>query len=85
VVQPARAWHSRQQQALAYVQANGEITNRTYQQLTGVSQKQTVRDLNELVEQGVLTRVGNGRATRYVLRERQSSPEIPNLAKSGRG
>lgn len=66
VVQTPKMWSSRQQQALDYVQQQAGITNRAYQQLTGVSQKQAVRDLNELVEGGMLTRIGNGRATRYV-------------------
>ncbi|MFN8441453.1 MAG: tetratricopeptide repeat protein [Caldilineaceae bacterium] len=57
----------RQQKALAHVQEYGQITNREYQELTGVAQKQTVRDLNELVEAKLLQRKGSGRATRYVL------------------
>ena len=42
-------------------------TNREYQTLTGVAQKQSVRDLNELVAAQLLQRQGNGRATCYVL------------------
>lgn len=68
LVRPTLALNERQQQALAYIRAHGQITNRDYQQLTGVAQKQTVRDLNELVEQALLVRIGSGRATRYVLK-----------------
>lgn len=64
---PALLLSDRQQQALAYVHQHGAITNRAYQTLTGVSQKQTVRDLNELVAAQFLQRQGNGRATCYVL------------------
>lgn len=55
----------RQLQALTLVRQNGAITNRQYRELTGVSQKQAVRDLNELVQMGQLQRVGSGRSTRY--------------------
>lgn len=58
---------ARQQNALTYVQQHGQITNREYQSLTGVSQKQSVRDLNELVERGYLVRAGQGRAVCYQL------------------
>ncbi len=58
---------ARQQNALTYVQQHGQITNREYQSLTGVSQKQSVRDLNELVERGYLVRAGQGRSIRYQL------------------
>lgn len=64
---PAVILSTRQQQALAYVRQQGAITNRTYQRLTGVSQKQTVRDLNALVTAQILQRQGSGRATCYVL------------------
>ena len=64
---PNPQWSARQQQALAYVRQHGQITNREYQALTGVSQKQTVRDLNELVAAQLLTRQGSGRATCYQL------------------
>ncbi len=58
---------ARQEKALAYIRQHGQITNREYQTLTGVAQKQSVRDLNELVAAQLLHRQGNGRATCYVL------------------
>jgi tetratricopeptide (TPR) repeat protein len=61
------ALSTRQQKALSYVRQHGQITNREYQTLTGVAQKQSVRDLNELVAAQLLQRQGNGRATCYVL------------------
>ena len=57
----------RQIQALEHVRTSGGVTNREYQRLTGMSQKQAVRDLSDLVERGLLARVGSGRSTRYVL------------------
>lgn len=65
----AHALSERQRTVLAYVQQHGQITNRAYQTLTGLSQKQTVRDLNELVAAKRLQRQGSGRATKYVLCE----------------
>ncbi|MBA3469298.1 MAG: hypothetical protein H0T53_06590, partial [Herpetosiphonaceae bacterium] len=44
-------------------------TNREYRDLTAVSPKQAARDLNELLEWGVLVRVGEGRSTEYRLTE----------------
>jgi DNA-binding transcriptional ArsR family regulator len=58
-----------QQRALAALKANTEsdLTRGQYEELTGVSRSQAAYDLAELVEAGVLHRVGKGRATRYRL------------------
>ncbi|MEM7133073.1 MAG: tetratricopeptide repeat protein [Chloroflexota bacterium] len=58
--------NDRQQQALLHIQTHGQITNRGYQELTQVSQKQAVRDLNEMIVLGVIERRGKGRSTHYV-------------------
>jgi DNA-binding transcriptional ArsR family regulator len=42
-----------------------ELTREQYQQLTGVSRSQAAYDLAELVEAGLIERVGGGRSTRY--------------------
>lgn len=44
------------------------VTNAGYQALMGVPRRTAVRDLSELVERGLLERVGSGRATTYRLR-----------------
>lgn len=44
-----------------------DLTRARYQELTGVSRSQAAYDLGELVEAGLLVRVGGGRATRYRL------------------
>jgi Domain of unknown function (DUF4115) len=44
-----------------------DLTRARYQELTGVSRSQAAYDLAELVEAGLLVRVGGGRATRYRL------------------
>jgi DNA-binding transcriptional ArsR family regulator len=42
-----------------------ELTRGEYQQLTGVSRSQAAYDLAELVDAGLLERLGGGRSTRY--------------------
>ena len=44
-----------------------DLTRARYQELTGVSRSQAAYDLAELVETGLLVRIGAGRATRYRL------------------
>jgi hypothetical protein len=64
-----------QQQALAPLESGerAELTRGEYEQLAEVSRSQAAYDLAELVEGGVLRRVGGGRATRYRL-ARESRP-----------
>jgi hypothetical protein len=52
--------------ALARADAT-DLTRARYQELTGVSRSQAAYDLAELVEAGLLVRVGAGRSTRYRL------------------
>jgi len=61
--------NERQIKAVLYVKERGRITNREYQELTGVSKRTATRDLDELLEKGVFERIGaTGRGTRYVLK-----------------
>lgn len=53
--------------AMRYVQERGSILNREYRELTGVSEQTAFRDLEALVEQGALRRVGKTRGRRYKL------------------
>ncbi|MDR3554942.1 MAG: sigma-54 dependent transcriptional regulator [Syntrophobacteraceae bacterium] len=57
----------RQMRAMEFIKTNGFITNKYYSQLAEISERQALRELNELVESGRLLRVGKGRACRYVL------------------
>jgi len=78
VPRPAREeFKPAQQRALALLRDGREadLTRGAYQEICGVSRSQAAYDLAELVEAGVLERVGGGRSTRYVL-VRQ-----PNLAR----
>ena len=57
----------RQMRALDFVRNNGFITNRHYSKLNDISERQALRELSEMVDQGMLHREGKGRACRYVL------------------
>lgn len=56
-----------QQRVLEVLASRGsaELTRGEYQEISGVSRSQAAYDLAELVEAGVLERLGGGRATRY--------------------
>jgi hypothetical protein len=58
-----------QQQALAALTADAGsvLTRGEYEKLAGVSRSQAAYDLAELVDAGLIERLGNGRATRYRL------------------
>jgi ATP-dependent DNA helicase RecG len=59
----------RQQQALAFIQANGRITNSDYQALAPDVTAETIRrDLSDLVDKNLLLRIGEKRATYYILK-----------------
>ncbi len=52
---------------MRYVQEYGSIINRKYQELTGASEQTALRDLETLVKQGALKRVGKTRGRIYKL------------------
>ncbi|HXF61306.1 MAG TPA: ATP-binding protein [Caldilineaceae bacterium] len=61
--------NERQEAALAYVQAHGRITNSEYQTLAPDVSPETIRrDLADLVEKNLLLRIGEKRATYYILK-----------------
>lgn len=61
--------NERQEQALAFVQAHGRITNSDYQALVPEVSPETIRrDLADLVEKNLLLRIGEKRATYYILK-----------------
>ncbi|MDY0041973.1 MAG: sigma-54 dependent transcriptional regulator [Desulforhabdus sp.] len=56
----------RQLRALDFLKSHGFITNKYYSQLNDISERQALRELNEMVDAEMLTRVGKGRASRYI-------------------
>lgn len=58
--------NERQVKAVMYVKERGRITNREYQELTGVSRQTATIDLNELVASNVFERIGKvGKGVAY--------------------
>ena len=63
------ALNPRQQKALAYLAEHGRITNHQFQELCPDVSPETIRrDLADLVDQDVLIRIGDKRATFYILK-----------------
>ncbi|MCY3834158.1 MAG: putative DNA binding domain-containing protein [Chloroflexi bacterium] len=66
----SRDTNHRQARALQYIRESGSITNREYRGLIQTVSSETLRlDLVDLVEKGVLTRIGANKGAYYVLRE----------------
>jgi len=62
--------HPRQERALNYLLGHGRITNREYQDLCPDVHAETIRrDLADLVSKGVVLKIGDKRATYYILKE----------------
>jgi len=57
----------RQMKALEFLRVHGFITNKYYSRINEISERQALRELNEMVEGELLERLGKGRACRYIL------------------
>jgi predicted HTH transcriptional regulator len=77
----------RQRQAVASLKQHGRISNTEYQNLTGVSERTALRDLDELVRKGILAKVGGvGRGAHYVApRQTRRKPAKPARPEAGNG
>jgi ATP-dependent DNA helicase RecG len=69
----ARRWPSnmneRQMRAMHYIEEHGRITNRDYRQLCPDVNSETVRlDLVDLVDKGLLLKIGDKKGTYYILK-----------------
>jgi ATP-dependent DNA helicase RecG len=65
----ARSMNERQVKALAYVRENGSITNSEYRRLCPQVSTETLRlDLVDLVEKGLLLKIGSKKGTNYILK-----------------
>jgi len=54
--------NERQIKAVMYVKKRGKITNKEYQELTGVSRQMATIDLTQLVKNGIFSRSGKAGA-----------------------
>jgi ATP-dependent DNA helicase RecG len=69
VVEMTRNVNIRQARALAYVRERGSITNREYRQLCEDVSPETLRlDLVDLVEKGMLLKIGSKKGTYYIIK-----------------
>jgi len=63
-------FNNRQKKAIAHLKINGQINNREYQELTGAIGQTALRDLRELIDNGIVEKIGTtGRGTYYRLRK----------------
>lgn len=60
----------RQITAMQYLNKNGQINNSEYQKITGVTRQTGKRDLEDLVQKGLVVLEGKGRGAHYVLLSR---------------
>ena len=65
---PYLGLNQRQVKAVNFIKKNGYITNDYYIQINRISDRHARRDLSKMVEMDLVTRVGKGRSTRYVLK-----------------
>ncbi len=61
--------NDRQIKVIGYLKSNHEISNIEYRKLTDASIKTAGRDLEDLVQKGLLTLKGRGRGAHYLLRK----------------
>ena len=71
--------NNRQMKAVEYVKSHDRITNAEYQRVTGAPQRTATRDLNDLVQKGVLELEGKGRGAQYRLLQKpaRNAPNAP--------
>jgi ATP-dependent DNA helicase RecG len=55
----------RQMKAVEYIKLHGHITNAEYQRVVGCPPRTATRDLNEMVQEGVVELEGKGRGAQY--------------------
>ena len=64
---PYLGLNQRQMKAINFIKKNGFITNKYYTQINSVMKTQAKTELRQLLDQGLIRRVGKGRNVRYLL------------------
>ena len=59
--------NERQKKAVEYIREKGNITNREYRELTGLGREYARKELNDMLEKGILAKKGKGRSVHYIL------------------
>lgn len=57
----------RQVKGIEFIRKHGYITNKYYAEINKISSRHALRDLDDLIAQGYLIRIGQGRSARYIL------------------
>jgi ATP-dependent DNA helicase RecG len=65
-VKPYGVITERQKKALAYLEKHESITAPVFAKLVGISHPTAIRDLNEMVAQGLLKKIGQYRSSKYI-------------------
>jgi len=61
--------NARQIQAIAYIRVHGKITNSQFQILASIKKRQATKDLTDLEERQVISRIGKtGKGTHYIFK-----------------
>ncbi|MDR0606159.1 MAG: putative DNA binding domain-containing protein [Bacteroidales bacterium] len=58
----------RQVKAVLYVKEKGKITNKEYQEINNISERTASRDLEELFQNNIFERIGEGKSTYYKIK-----------------
>ena len=59
--------NERQKKALNYIKDKGRITNKEYREINKIGSRYTIKELNNLIDNGIITKKGKGRSIHYVL------------------
>jgi len=72
--------NERKIKAVNYIKTHGLITNAEYQHAVGCPQRTATRDLNELVQIGIVELEGKGRGSQYKLKRNRAiiAPNAPS-------
>ncbi len=70
--------NDRQRQAITFARLEGRITNASYQKLVGGSRRTALRELDALVQFGILNPKGKGRGAHYVMAKTKRAINAPN-------
>ena len=83
--------NDRQRQAITFARLEGRITNASYQKLVGGSRRTALRELDALVQFGILDPKGKGRGAHYVIAKTKrainapNAPNMPNRKRATKG
>src|SRR3989344_3879214 len=63
-----KSLNERQKKAIDFIQQNGKISSKEYCEINSVVKDTANRDIQELLAKGLLTKEGNGKKVKYILR-----------------